>query len=423
MADRSDTRAILPRIAMVVTRDISADSGRARTIREIERALARNFEVKTFRLRSGFETRRISDIAAAAWAWCKSFALATPLPLQCALYEAPSEHRRLMREIANGKFEAVYLDMVRCQLLLRHLRRKLPQMRIVTDFDDLVSRRMNALVKLKQPLLTGFAGVFLPRWLRSLVEGPLSRLVTLHENATIGAAEREMIENSDAVVLVSNSDRTQLLRSLPSAAPTVYGTPPPFELMANAAPALEYRFVFIGSDSLLQNRLAIDFLLGLWRRLRPRTELHIYGRQNRAEQEVAGVLWHGFVPDIAEAYQPGSISLVPALLPGGIKTKVIEGWSYGCPVLGNACALEGLQLSEYPLSLPEDAWDSHILRPEDYAEQWASAVRLGSEFVREALSRDRYALLWQQIVSPKTVRVSAAPLQPALQPLAAAQTI
>jgi hypothetical protein len=114
---------------------------------------------------------------------------------------------------------------------------------------------------------------------------------------------------------------------------------------------------------------------------------------------------------------------VPALLPGGIKTKVIEGWSYGCPVLGNACALEGLQLSEYPLSVPEEAWDSYILHPEEHAEHWALAARQGNKFVRETLSREGYALTWQQIVSPKTVRVGATAVQPALQPLAAAQTI
>jgi glycosyltransferase involved in cell wall biosynthesis len=418
----SDHAAKRPRIAMVVTRDISTDTGRARTIREIERALARNFEVKTFRLRSVFETRRVSDIGAAIWAWCKSVALGGSLPLQCALYAAPSEHRRLVEEISSGEFDAVYLDMVRCQLLLRRLRRKLPQTRIVTDFDDLISRRMNALVQLNQPLLTGFAGAFLPRWLRKLVEGPLSRLVTRYEGATIGSAEAEMTANSDAVVLVSSSERAHLLKAAPLAVASVHTVPPPSEVRAYATESSQHRrFVFVGSDSLLQNRLAIDFLLDLWRRLRPRTELHIYGRQERAGQEVAGVKWRGFVSDISEAYGQGSISLVPGLLPGGIKTKVIEAWSYGCPVLGNACAFEGLNVSGYPLSRSEEAWDSYILHPEDHAELWASAARLGNVFVRDTLSREHYAGMWRQIVLPKTHR--APPAQAGLQPIGAAQAV
>ena len=239
-------------------------------VRAIERALSERCDVEIFRLRSFLETRSVLDFVEAFAQGFMGLLGGKPLALQCLLY-ATADRERLAAKIANGGFQAVYLDTVRCQLLLRTLRRRLPDIRIVTDFDDLLSRRMTKLIEYDQPFTAGIAGAFIPRFARRLIEGHLHRLVTRHEAATLRYAEEEAVAASNAIVLVSSTERRELLRSLNERHRTiVHALPPPADIRAVTceAPA-SHRFIFIGSDRLLQNRLAIDYLVALWRRLKP----------------------------------------------------------------------------------------------------------------------------------------------------------
>jgi glycosyltransferase involved in cell wall biosynthesis len=182
----------------------------------------------------------------------------------------------------------------------------------------------------------------------------------------------------------------------------VHALPPP-AAVCHDGPRIcaPYRFVFIGGDLLAQNRLSIDVLLELWQRLTPATPLHIYGRQQRANRTVPNVHWHGFVEQVSDAYEPGSILLLPVVLAGGIKTKVIEAWSFGCPVLGNPLAFEGLELQDYPLIHPTVDWERYLLDPNTHTDVWHAAARIGNAFVRTTLSRERFAREWSNLMIPE----------------------
>jgi len=290
---------------------------------------------------------------------------------------------------------------VRCQPLLRSLRSRFPELRVIADFDDLLSRRMMNLLDLHQPMLMGYAGALAPAFMRRIIEGPRSRALVRYEAAAVRRAEIEALDASDAVVLVSSVERHRLLDDIGrrNHRAVVHAIPPPATIKASAwSSASHYRFVFVGSDRVLHNRLSIDFLLDRWRRLRPKAELHIFGQQQRPQADIAGVYWRGYQQNIAEAYSSGSIVVVPSIIAGGVKTKVIEGWSYGCPVLGNAAAFEGIAIADYPLSTCEADWDVLLLDPAGYAELWALAARRGSAFVETALSHERYAHAWLDLV-------------------------
>ncbi|MEC4589733.1 glycosyltransferase [Nitrospirillum amazonense] len=397
------------RIAFVTTRDLAQRNGRTPIMGHILVALRRQHTVEVITLHSVLQGGRADRLGAAA-AWLASLASGRPPPLQCLLYAGPREAERVAALIAAGAFDAVYLDTVRCQTLLRTLRRTLPDLHIVTDFDDLMSRRMTYLRHHRLPLLTGHVGPHFPRWARRLAEGPLARLVTAYEARTLPAAEREVMLASSATVLLSPVERQMLCRHAPADAlskdgpPVVRAIPPGVPLRAEPwghghAPL---RFVFIGSDRQLQNRTAIDFLLDQWRRLKPATPLHIHGRQTRPLANVPGVRWHGYADDLAQVYRPGSIALVPALVAGGIKTKVAEAWAWGCPVLGNRTAMEGLRAPGYPLTLPEDQWGPYLTQPEAYADLWADAARKGAAFVRRALSPAGFERAWEMALRPKS---------------------
>lgn len=390
------------RIAAVTTRELSISAGRPNVLSSIIRALQQHDDVRIFRLRNVIELHQLWDIAGAFLSWLWGLVRGRPLPLQCLLYASPRECARLADQIRSGAFDAVYLDTVRCQVLLRYLRRAAPQLHIVTDFDDLMSRRAEHLTRNRHPLLAGHIGRTLPRWMRYFVEGPLARLIPAYEAATLKGSEKEVVASSNAVVLLSTVE-CYLLRSRLEEAhkPRIHAIPPAVKVRAQPwMSSSELRFVFIGSDNFLQNRRAIDHLLERWRTLTPSAQLHIFGRQARPAEPIAGVHWHGFVEDLAEVYKPGSISLLPALVSGGIKTKVAEAWAWGCPVLGNAAALEGFALSDYPLALPETEWDPILVAPAAHDELWPRAARLGQDFVRRHLSCEAFETAWERTMRP-----------------------
>jgi Glycosyl transferases group 1 len=218
---------------------------------------------------------------------------------------------------------------------------------------------------------------------------------------TLGHAELYMASVSDAIVLVSPHERDLLARQLsPETAQRTFALSPPAVIRRRARPATDYRFVFVGSDAYQPNRIAIDFLLGQWHSLRPTTSLHIYGRQGRVPIAVPGVHWHGFVDDIAEAYAPGSIALTPLPLPGGIKTKVVEAWTFGCPVLGTPASFEGLCGPEYPLAIELPDWPSYLATPHSKSALWGTAAEMGQTIIRERLSPERYRAAWISLLSP-----------------------
>ena len=122
------------------------------------------------------------------------------------------------------------------------------------------------------------------------------------------------------------------MAGIPSLRRKVHAIVPPVEMRSGACRSRPpFRFVFIGSDRQTQNKLSLDVLTTLWAELRPATALHVYGSQARKPPDVLNMHWHGFVADLNDVYAPGSILLVPAVLPGGIKTKVLEAFSFGAP--------------------------------------------------------------------------------------------
>ena len=386
------------RIAFISTRDLSQPNGRTQILWPVIRSLRRHNRVDILPLRSVMQIRSSRDAAGAALAWCKSVLRLRPLPLQCLLYGSPHEAERLAEHIRQSGYDVAYLDTVRCQVLLRALRRIAPDVHVVTDFDDLMSRRAAFLAKHRLPLLSGHVGPQMPGWLRFMIEVPLARAVTAYEALTLPAAEDEVVRNSDVTVLLSPVEQDMLAARNKA---SVLSIPPAVPLEAPAWSAQEnLRFVFIGSDRQLQNRTAIDSLLASWQLLRPAAELHIYGRQGRPAAEIPGVVWHGFVEDLAEVYTPGSIALVPAVVAGGIKTKVAEAWAWGCPVLGNATAFEGLDIVQYPLNLPIDQWGPLLTDPAIHGLLWTRAARQGSDFVRDRLTPQHSERAWNRVVTP-----------------------
>jgi hypothetical protein len=386
---------------MIVTRDLDEAVSRVGTLSSIHSAMEQTGRVRVFRIRALLESPSLLDFIKAGLLWMRSVVRREPMPLQCVLYARQSDISRIVAAVGAEKFHVIYVDGVRAIAVTRELRKKLPRTRIVVDFDDLLSRRFALLAERRLPLSVGYVRRFLPRAVVRLIEGPIARLLLDYEARTLRAAEEETLTICDAVTLVSSAE-AELLKNggHSSLRRKVHAIVPPVEMRSGACRSRPpFRFVFIGSDRQTQHKLSLDVLTTLWAKLRPATALHVYGSQARKPPDVPGMHWHGFVADLNDVYAPGSVLLVPAVLPGGIKTKVLEAFSFGCAVLGNPLAFEGLDIPDYPLNLPEPDWTPYLMAPEAYTATIERAAEVGRRFVAVAGSRARYAAAWEAVLA------------------------
>ena len=386
---------------MIITRDLDEAVGRVRTLREIQSAVERSGSARLFRIRTLLESPGFSDAAKATVLWLGSVLRGKPMPLQCVLYARQRDIRRIVACIAAENLRVVYVDGVRALVLARELRNKLPKTRIVVDFDDLMSRRFALLAQRNLPLSLGYVRKLLPAIAVRLFEGRIARWLLHYEARTLRAAEEEICRISDAVTVVSRTEAELLKgRGDSSLWPKVHAIVPPVQVESAVCRSRPpFRFVFIGSDRQTQNRLSLDALTDIWAQLRPAAPLHVYGSQTRKPPDILGIRWHGFVSDLKDVYAPGSVLVIPAVLPGGIKTKVLEAFSYGCAVLGNLVAFEGLDIRDYPLRLQESDWAPYLTAPDAHAATIERAAEVGRKFVALAGSRDRYAEAWTSVLT------------------------
>jgi len=392
----------LKRVLLVCTREIprEAESGRERTMAFILQSLEAGGEVKQLRLHSALERRSAGRImrllAAAAW----GVLTLRPIPLQALLFHAGGSERELDALVAHLRPETVVFDGVRSGQMALGLRARFPSLRIVCDFDDLMSRRMEVLARTGQPISMGYLRKMVPAWVqRCVLDGLFARLILSYEHRALRAAEGRIGRACDDTVLVSSVDAGHLRSLSPgvrvSVVPPYMGAHAPFRPLV----AVE-RFVFIGGDSLLQNRQAIEFLVSLWARARPATPLHIFGKQGRIYPEVPGVVFRGFVADVADAYLPGSVLLAPSFLSGGVKTKVLEAMSYGIVPLGTEVTFEGIEADFDGLTGGPAQIEEWVCDPARYVGGWAErgAAAIGQAACNHAEAR--LGKRWRTIVWP-----------------------
>jgi hypothetical protein len=398
-----------PRLALVWTRNLDGEpmAGRLRVSHAIRAALTASAEVTSLRLPSMVTDRTVRRILGATLSLAGSWLRGQPLPLQCAIFALRPDLLDIGRAIPDD-VETIYLDGIRCYELLRLLRRERPNQRIVVDFDDLMSRRMTLLLAAGQPLSPGYMSQRLPPLLRRLAtSGFVGRAIVRYECATLKAIERRALTLADTIVLLSSEDAAVLegVRAATPGARAAIVTVPPAVALADARPVSSpLRFVFVGTDTLTQNRLTIDYLLDLWRRGRIAAPLTIFGHQTRGVPLPPGVTTPGYVSSLEAIHDGHSVMLTPSFLRGGIKTKVLEALSFGTPVIGNDQTFESLPVGDYPLRIDEETDLLPLLHdPEAHREMFRIAAARGRAYVRSHHAPGVFAGRWRHLMGLEVV--------------------
>jgi len=253
----------------------------------------------------------------------------------------------------------------------------------VVDLDDLMSRRMKILLDIGEPLAPGYLMQKLPPFITRQLFGTLGKLVSYYESRTLPWVEAEICDLADAIVLLSGADMEDLPPKGRAARYTILPTVTRKETtLWPQSGAL--RFAFIGTDALTQNRLSIDYLVELWQRHKIEQPLVIVGIQNRKIESSTKIQWLGYVDSIDEVYDGRTILLTPSFIPGGIKTKVLEAFSYGAPVIGSSLTFEAMPIQGYPLQIDDEGELVALLRD---PEQQRNRLDMAAAYSRDYLFR------------------------------------
>ncbi|MCS6857995.1 MAG: glycosyltransferase, partial [Sandaracinaceae bacterium] len=159
--------------------------------------------------------------------------------------------------------------------------------------------------------------------------------------------ELRAIRESDFTVVLSESERAYLKRTVPDA--KVFVWPLLRQTPGRLAPR-EGRsgVLFVGGFRHRPNVDAVDWLLReIWpivRRLHPGMVLHIVGSEMPASiQKIAlpDVQVHGHIPNLIPLYASVRLTVAPLRYGAGLKGKVAESLSYGVPCVSTSIGIEG----------------------------------------------------------------------------------
>ena len=242
---------------------------------------------------------------------------------------------------------------------------------------------------------------------RLIGTGAVARLVSYYEIRALRRAEHEVMRNADRVVLISHVEGAHLRANDAGLGGRVVVIPPPIIIPEHvhpfAATPATLRYCFIGSDNLPQNASAIDTLIGIWKRLHIPVELVIFGRQVRNYDLPPGVRVHGFVADLAEVYDGRTVLLAPTRLGGGVKTKFLEAFSYGAPVVGTPITYEGVPPEPPFLTFEDIGGESGLADIGRLLPIYEQAAKAGRQLVQNEYSEERFLARWRTLLDEVAV--------------------
>lgn len=160
----------------------------------------------------------------------------------------------------------------------------------------------------------------------------------------------------DAVVCLTEVDRSKLIeKNFPSS--KLHVSPPIFSV--NKKPlspdySFNQKLIYLGGSSHFPNYDAVDWFLNTcWDTIHnqnPTLEFHIIGNwksrlMKKYEQKYQGVRFRGFVDDLSEELS-NSIMIVPLRIGSGVRIKILDSISLGCPIISTRTGAEGLDLED-----------------------------------------------------------------------------
>lgn len=392
-------------VTAVWTRDIDSrqKDGRMGILTHIQETLSEAGTLTEIRQQSVMERHgRFIGVLAMLWAVFSEGLKGRPLPLQCALFSGTKD---LAKQVLETQPDLIVLDSIRQIELLSHIRRRDPGIPVVLDMDDLMSRRFALLIENSFLPSLGEYSKKLPRVFAHILKSKgIATVIMSYERRALEHAEAIATNLSNKVVLVSMKEAELVRAAYPEVKDRIHSITPPVIIPENVVPfspqGKDLKFAFIGSDKMVQNATAIDELLKLWASEKPKQELLLYGKLTRTYDELPkNVVLCGFVDRISDVYDGRTVLFAPTRLAGGVKTKFLEAFAYGAPVIGSELTFEGVPPSPAYIQVEDLLRDGILFEEQELLSILESSARKGEEIVRSHYASGAFRRKWADLIA------------------------
>jgi glycosyltransferase involved in cell wall biosynthesis len=163
----------------------------------------------------------------------------------------------------------------------------------------------------------------------------------------------QLLENYDGCTVVSELERKAVLRCSPQAdhiAVIPNGVDTSYYQVTNEADIEPDSMIFTGSVSYSVNYEALEYfaeqIFPIILTKCPNTRLYVTGDTGQAPINRLKlrdrIIFTGYLSDIRPALRKACVNIVPLLLGGGTRLKILEGWAAGTPIVSTSRGAEGL---------------------------------------------------------------------------------
>jgi len=269
------------------------------------------------------------------------------IPLQVLFF------RKFKKSISNidKKYDVVIADMARTAELALLIPSKLH----ILDLDDLLSIRYYRQIKEVNYSL-GKAKFFIKSkyflWLIEVIIKKISKFVLKYEAYTMQKYEQKIVAQFDRTLFISKKEMKDFIFQNTYTLGNLFAIPNYISSSKNYIRKEMFQFdiVFTGNMDTAHNQASANFIIS---KILPLLLVkHPYIRLLFAGYNSSRLLydlsysknitcWDN-LPDLEIAYSSSQIFLCPIVFGSGIKTKLLEAFSYSIPVVCNELALEGI---------------------------------------------------------------------------------
>jgi len=173
----------------------------------------------------------------------------------------------------------------------------------------------------------------------------------MHDIDISASEEAIALSAADAVIAIQTADAAKFSEMLPATKIVVAGHPEPiYEHPQGQTANQTVRLGFVGSNMAPNREAALDLINNYYPAMRKKcdknVELHIFGSvcDSFDSKTIAeGIILHGFVKNLTQAYAEVDVIVNPIAFGGGLKIKNVEALCHGRPLLTTPLGAEGLE--------------------------------------------------------------------------------
>ena len=281
---------------------------------------------------------------------------------------------------------------------------------VIVHFDDLLSNRYAELSSGGQVQgdVLGFFGGQLPAPVAALARTAARRLLSTEARLT-AVREVQLAQAAAAAAMTSPEEAQELGRR---AGRSVSTLPMAVDVRptGDVAGAPGHSMVFLGHLGYAPNMAALEW----WRdEVRPLLDaqggedivLTVVGScsmRQRDSLEDARLRFTGYLPDLADELRAHRAMVAPVTSGTGMKTKVLDGFSVGLPVVATSLGVAGLAVRDGQEALVSDdpaGFAASVLRLRDDPAMAAAIGIAGRSLLRSTWSSETLVERWRQVIA------------------------